>query len=207
MLPDRRSHRRSAPSVRFLIGAWRALAVATCLVVFAACSAGTKQPETLHPSTTQPLIAGGGLVRPTAVPSGKLPACHLPAKVATPDWLPADLPFPPGTYTTQDLGQDSGFHRALMVVPGDLTAWTQFVLSQWPQAGYVLGRGDSELFEVEDVFQKAPSVGAFKAVAQPCSPGYAKMLLIYADQSPGLPVLPSSTGSPINPNASPAPPG
>jgi hypothetical protein len=183
------------------------VAVASCVVVFAACAAGTQQPQTPQPSTKQPLIQGGGLVRPTALPSGNLPACHLPPQVTTPDWLPGDLPFPPGTYTTQDLGQDSGFHRSLMVVPGDLTAWTRFVLSQWPQAGYVLGRGDSELFEVEDVFQKAPSVGAFKAVAQPCAPGYAKMLLIYADQSPGLPVLPSPSGSPLNPNGTPAPPG
>jgi regulator of RNase E activity RraA len=93
----------------------------------------------------------------------------------------------------------------VMVLPGDLTTWIQFVLQQWPQAGYLLGRGDSELFEVEDIFTKAPSVGAFKAVQQTCAPGYAKMLLIFAEQSPGLPVLPSPSGSPINPNVPPTP--
>ena len=108
--------------------------------------------------------------------------------------MPDDLPFPPGTYVMQELGLDGGYHKALMVLPDDLTTLTKFVLDQWPKSGYQLGRGDSELYEVEDVFTKAPSVGAFKAVSQPCSPGYSKMLLIYADQSPGLPVLPSPTG-------------
>jgi len=204
VLPDRRS-RRSAPSVRALAGAWRALAAASLVVVFAACAADPSPPQDLTAAspTKKSLIQGGGLVRPTNVPSGNLPACQYPKKVPTPDWLPNDLPFPTGAYTMQDLGNEGGFHRALMVVPTDLTSFTRFVLQQWPKAGYVLGRGDSELFEVEDIFQKAPAVGAFKAVQQPCDPGFAKMLLIYAEQSPGLPVLPSSTGSPINPNASP----
>jgi hypothetical protein len=171
----------------------------------AACSASSPPPPqnlTAH-STTGGLIAGGGLVRPTAFPSGNLPPCQYPQKLATPDWMPDDLPFPPGTYVMQDLGVDGGFHKALMVVPTDLTTYTKFVLEQWPRSGYQLGRGDSELYEVEDIFTKAPAVGAFKAVSQPCSPGFSKMLLIYAEQSPGLPALPSPTGSPLNPNGSP----
>jgi len=103
----------------------------------------------------------------------------------------------------QDLGVDHGFHKALMVVPSDLTTLTRFVLEEWPRAGYQLGRGDSELYEVEDIVTKAPAVGAFKAVSQPCSPGYSKMLFIFANQSPGLPVLPSPSGSPLNPVGSP----
>jgi len=205
VLPDLRS-RRSAPGVRGVTGAWHALAVVCLVVVFAACGADPPPPQDLTAAspTKKSLIQGGGLVRPTALPSGKLPACRYPEKIATPDWLPNDLPFPTGTYTIQDIGVESGFHKALMVVPTDLTSFTRFVLQQWPKAGYVLGRGDSELFEVEDIFQKAPAVGAFKAVQQACDPGFAKMLLIYAEQSPGLPVLPSPTGSPLNPNASPA---
>ena len=135
------------------------------LPVLSACSASTPPPPDLQASATSGgLIAGGGLVRPTAFPSGNLPPCQFPKQLATPDWMPDDLPFPPGTYVMQDLGVDGGFHKALMVVPNDLTTFTKFVLDQWPKSGYQLGRGDSELYEVEDIFTKAPSVGAFKAV-------------------------------------------
>jgi hypothetical protein len=174
-------------------------------MVLAGCSAAPPPEQNLQSSPTkQSLIQGGGVSRPTAQPSGNVPDCIYPQRVPTPRWLPDDLPFPAGTYTTQELGLDGGYHKAVMVLPGSLTAWTKFVLDQWPKSGYVLGRGDSEAYEVEDVFTKAPAVGAFKAVSEFCSPGYSKMLLIYADQSPGLPVLPSPSGTPINPNASPA---
>lgn len=175
------------------------------MVVFAACAAQSPPPQgTSGSPTKQSLIQGGGVVRPTATPSN-LPKCDYPDRIATPEWLPDDLPFPAGTYTIQELGQAGGYHRAVMVLPGDLTAWTRFVLQQWPRSGYILGRGDSEAFEVEDLFTKAPAVGAFKAVSVFCTPGYSKMLLIFAAQSPGLPVLPSPSGTPINPNGSPAP--
>jgi hypothetical protein len=205
VLPELRS-RRSASSVRSRAGACRALAVAATVVVFGACAAGTP-PAVRHASPTkQSLIQGGGVVRPTALPPGKLPKCAAPKPIPTPDWVPNDLPFPPGTSTVQDLGFEGGYHKAIMVVPGTLAAWTRFILDQWPKSGYLLGRGDSETFEVEDVFQKAPSVGAFKAVSVFCTPGYSKMLFIFAEQSPGLPVLPSRSGTPLNPNASPSTP-
>jgi hypothetical protein len=194
--------------VRSVAGFRRALAATASVLllvgVFTACAADSPPAQTPSASPSKAgLINGGGVVRPTALPSGQLPKCSYPKHVATPDWLPGDLPFPPGAYTTQDLGLDGGYHKIVMVIPGDLVALTRFVLDQWPKAGYLLGRGDSEAFEVEDIFQKAPSVGAFKAVSVLCSPGYSKMLLIYADQSPGLPVLPSPTGSPLNPTATP----
>jgi hypothetical protein len=179
--------------------------MACAVVVFAACAAQAPPPPDLHASPTkQSLIQGGGVSRPTTPPGADLPDCTYPERVATPAWLPNDLPFPAGTYTTQELGEDGGYHKAVMVLPGTLTAWTRFVLDQWPKSGYILGRGDSEAYEVEDVFTKAPAVGAFKAVSVFCSPGYSKMLLIFADQSPALPVLPSPSGTPLNPNASPA---
>lgn len=179
--------------------------MAGAVVLLAACAAQAPPPQDLRASPTkQSLIQGGGISRPTAPPAGSLPDCTYPERVPTPAWLPNDLPFPAGTYTTQELGQDSGYHKAVMVLPGTLTAWTRFVLDQWPKSGYILGRGDSEAFEVEDVFTKAPAVGAFKAVSVFCAPGYSKMLLIFAEQSPTLPVLPSASGTPINPNASPA---
>jgi hypothetical protein len=175
-----------------------------CSVLLGACAANQPPPDTVSPSPTKgSLIAGGGIVRVTAAPTGNLPQCDFPKQIPTPDWLPSDLPFPAGAYTIQELSVDGGFHRSIMVIPGDLVSWTQFVLDQWPKSGYVLGRGDSETGEVEDTFAKLPSVGAFKAISVYCSPGFSKMLFIFSDQSPGLPVLPSPSGSPLNPGASP----
>jgi len=196
--------RSTAPRARSWAGARRALPVVLALVLSGACAAEDPggQKVTASPTTTG-LIAGGGITRPTAVPTGNLPECPHPQQVPTPDWLPKDLPFPAGTYTYQELPPASGFHRSLMVVPGDLTSLAAFVLDQWPKSGYLMGRGDAEFGEIEDLFTKAPAVGAFKAVAVFCRPGFARMLLIYAEQSPGLPVLPSPSGTPLNPTASP----
>jgi hypothetical protein len=141
--------------------------MACAVVVFAACAAQAPPPPDLHASPTkQSLIQGGGVSRPTTPPGADLPDCTYPERVATPAWLPNDLPFPAGTYTTQELGEDGGYHKAVMVLPGTLTAWTRFVLDQWPKSGYILGRGDSEAYEVEDVFTKAPAVGAFTGLLE-----------------------------------------
>jgi hypothetical protein len=43
----------------------------------------------------------------------------------------------------------------------------------------VLGRGDAEAGEIDDQFTKPPSVGAFKAREQYCTPGFSLMLLVY----------------------------
>ena len=77
------------------------------------------------------------------------------------------------------------------------------MLKEWPDAGWTLGRGDAEEGEAEEQFSRPPEVGAFKAVAVYCSPGYSRMLVVFAEQSPGLPVLPSASGSAVNPTASP----
>jgi hypothetical protein len=182
----------------------RSLVPACCALLLAGCAADqpTAAPSTQASPTKQSIIGGGGITRPTAAPPGQLPDCKYPDRIPTPDWVPKDLPFPPGTYTYQELSGDGGFHRALMVLPTDLTTLTKFVLEEWPKAGYVLGRGDAEPGEVEDQFLKAPTIGAFKAVAEYCAPGFSRMLLVFAEQSPGLPVLPSPSGSAVNPSAS-----
>ena len=205
MAPGFRLQRSTALRVRSRAGAWRTLSLLLSVVLLGACAAKDPPAPTVVKvsPTASSLIGGGGITRPTVQPTGVLPKCPYPKHVDTPDWLPNDLPFPAGTYTYQQLEVSSGFHRALLVVPGDLSALAAFVLKQWPNAGYLLGRGDAEIGEIEDLFTKAPSVGAFKAVSVYCSPGFSRMLLIYAEQSPGLPVLPSPTGSPLNPSAPP----
>jgi hypothetical protein len=175
------------------------------MLLLGACAADKPKdaPSGSASPTKKSLIGGGGVTRPTGPPPGNQPPGHRPERGDTPQWLPTDLPFPAGAYTYEEPAVEGGYHKALMVIPGDLTAWARFVLEEWPKAGYVLGRGDAEPGEVEDQFLKAPAVGAFKAVAVYCSPGFSRMLLIYAEQSPGLPVLPSASGSALNPTATP----
>jgi hypothetical protein len=97
-----------------------------------------------------------------------------------PDWLPADLPLPEGTYAFEHLDQAGDYLRSLFVVPATLEEIATLVLEEWPKAGYILGRGDAEPGEIENFFTKPPAAGAFKANTALCTPGYSTMLLIYA---------------------------
>jgi hypothetical protein len=133
------------------------------------------------------------------------PACQYPARIAFPKWVPSDLPLPKGTYATRVLPTTQGYNRGLFIVPVSLTDLARFVLSEWPDRGWVLGRGDSEPGEIDDQFTKPPAVGAFRAREQFCDPGYVLMLLIYIPDR-NLVVLP--TGSPLltpSPSGSPFP--
>ncbi|HEX9375819.1 MAG TPA: hypothetical protein VGB19_06240 [Actinomycetota bacterium] len=182
----------------------RALAACCLALVLGACSAEPEPADSPRPTGPRTSKGPGGVTRPTVVPSN-LPECKFPPSIETPEWMPTDLPFPAGTYTMQLLPDATSYHRAILVVPGSLQTFIKFVLSDWPKAGWILGRGESEPGEVEDQFQKAPAVGAFKAVSVYCKPGFSKMLIVYAEQNPGLPGLPSptGTGTAINPSASP----
>jgi hypothetical protein len=136
------------------------------------------------------------------------PKCKYPDKLPAPSWLPADLPLPPGTYHSENLpGSIFGYKRAIFVVPGPLIDFARFVLSEWPKAGWTLGRGDSEGFEVEAPFTKPPAAGAFKAQGQYCNPTYALMLLIYTPNTGAASQTPPPTYSPSPISLSPSPPG
>ena len=134
-----------------------------------------------------------------------LPRCDYPPEVRDPRWLPKNLPLPDGSYTMERLEPLAGYKRVLLVIPITLDELTTFVLEEWPKQGWVLGRGDAEPGEIEDQFSKAPAVGAFKAQAVYCDPGYSVMYLIYAPDRPpdpdAAPGIPSPRGSPLNPAA------
>jgi hypothetical protein len=136
------------------------------------------------------------------------PKCKFPKSLAPPKWLPADLPLPPGTYHSENLpGSIFGYKRALFVVPGPLIDLARFVLDRWPKAGWTLGRGDSEGFEVEAPFTKPPAAGAFKAQGQYCNPPYSLMLLIYTPNTALYSPTPAPTYSPSPLTVSPSPSG
>ena len=172
-----------------------------CLALaLAACSKGTPR-STASPSAS---------ISPTAFPSGSpsplrgLPKCQQEKRLAMPDWVPQDLPLPANTYFTKPIAAQGGYEEGLFVVPLSTPDIAKFVLSQWPKAGYQLGRGDAETGEVEDQFAKDPGIGAFKAQDAYCRDPHSIMLLIWAkDRSKiGLPTtgggspLPGATSSP-----------
>ena len=142
-----------------------------------------------------------------AGPAGELslPECQFPPRIATPAWFPRDLPLPPRSYTTQSLPASFGYQRAVFVVPGTAEEFGRFVLTEWPRAGWVLGRGDAEPGEVEDQFLKPPAIGAFRVRTEFCTPGYSLMLIIYSKNRTAVP-LPSPTprGAPLVPSPSPS---
>ncbi|MCA1726512.1 MAG: hypothetical protein LC722_02315 [Actinobacteria bacterium] len=135
------------------------------------------------------------------------PPCEFPEEIEPPDWLPEDLPFPEGTYASQRLEDSYGYRRGIFIVRASLDTFTRFVLAEWPAAGWTLGRGDAEPGEIEDQFTKPPRVGAFKAQSVYCDPGYAVMILIYAEDSSQVGQNPNTqSGSPL-PGKSPTPSG
>jgi hypothetical protein len=163
----------------------RLLVVAAALVLLATGCGGGVPTNGRTTGSGQPVTTGGAeLTRPTVVPSD-LPKCSYPKRAVTPTWMPDDLPFPPGAYTFRGLSDEGGLHRALLVIPGSLQDVVRFVLKEWPDAGWTLGRGDAEEGEAEEQFAKSPAIGAFKAVAVYCSPGYTKMLLVFGERSAG----------------------
>ena len=140
------------------------------------CGGGGTGSPTPVPGTS----LGASVLPPRAAPpTYSLPTCDYPVKLPFPSWVPRDLPLPDGTYATRPLPEIQGYKRGLFVVPVGLTELARFVLREWPKHGWVLGRGDSEQGEIDDQFTKPPSVGAFKAREQYCTPGYSLMLLVY----------------------------
>jgi hypothetical protein len=181
--------------------------VTLVLVATAASACSQGQTTQSQPTTTTPRFSGFHI--PSILPSNILsgaPPCRFPVMLPTPSWLPADLPLPAGMYQSEEKPNSFGYHQAIFVVPGQLAELARFVLSEWPKAGWVLGRGDAEANEIEDQFSKSPATGAFKAQGQFCVPGYSLMLLIFTPDVTKIRSTPPGTGggSPI-PTASPSP--
>jgi hypothetical protein len=116
----------------------------------------------------------------------------VPAPSSELDWLPADLPLPPGTYatadtespsTTSDADAESGdlgtAHRGFLVVKVTVEDFKAFVASNWPAAGYGLGKGDSEAGEAEGGYRKGDFGGAYRVRDVYCDPTMSELLLTY----------------------------
>jgi hypothetical protein len=116
----------------------------------------------------------------------------VPPQAGELDWLPTDLPLPPGTYATQDTespatssdaAEDSdapaSAHRGLLVVKGTVQDFKLFVATNWPPAGYALGRGDAEAGEAEGGYRKGDFGGVYRVRDVYCDPTMSELLLTY----------------------------
>lgn len=123
-------------------------------------------------------LDGGALPTLSPVPGGAGPACELPPRIDAPTWIPADLPFPTGTYVYEDLGERDGIRQAKLVVPVDQQTVAAFIEERWPAAGYELRDGDAEPGkEIDQEFGTADLEGAAKFQVVNCNPGYQELYL------------------------------
>jgi hypothetical protein len=166
------------------------IALICCSLMTAGCSSSSSSGSL---PTAAPLVSNSET--PSDTPS--LPGCKLPKRILTPSWLPDDLPLPHGLYASQRLGESTGYHRGLFVIPLSTQQFVRYVLDKWPKAGWQLGRGDAEPGEAEDQFIKGKSFGAFKAQDMACSPPHSIVLLVYAPDRTNLPGASTSGGSPL----------
>jgi hypothetical protein len=133
-------------------------------------------------SASEPKASARPSGGPTAIGTLGPSRCQkLPGKAAMPDWYPADLPLPPGSYPAAiKLPTSNGYPRAIFAVRGTLKDFVLHALSVWPKSGWVLGRGEAEAGEAEDNFYRpgSPVRGAFIARTDFCDAGWTWVYVV-----------------------------
>ena len=160
---------------------------------------GASEPETAAPGLAtvaadgaSPSLPGERLGSGKARTRDRATSARRPGEAI--GWLPADLPFPDGTYPITELQDDGRFRRAVLAVPLTYGDFVQFVLARWPAEGWILGRGESELGEAEDGFVRGDTYGAFRARRVYCEDGWSEILLALSASPPSDTVVTGSTG-------------
>jgi hypothetical protein len=181
-------------------------AITSILVGCSSASPTTSSTPSSGPSTVTPSPGKKGHHRQEYLST--LPKCELPPEIEFPDWVPADLPIPNGTYAYDRLTREYGYYRGLFVLPLLSTQFGRYVLERWPAAGFQLGRGDQEPGEVEAQFVRPPAAGAFKARDVVCRDPASFLLLFWAPQGPKDTTTPPQPlpGSSPSPGATPLQP-
>jgi len=169
-----------------LIGPFAAALVALPLV--AGCSSDSSPTVAAASSATASSSSS------SAAPAQRTSACTpVPAQSGEADWVPADLPLPPGTYPIEDTESptttsDADAHesqapasakRGLFVVKMTVADFKNFVATNWPSAGYALGRGDAEAGEAEGGYRKGDFGGVYRVRDVYCDPTMSQLLLTY----------------------------
>ena len=114
------------------------------------------------------LIAFAVVLSPAVSRSDVAHASCDPPRLSWPKWLPKDLPLPRGTYTSRKMKPIYGYHRAKFILPFKTGRFARYILNHWPDAGYEIGRGDSEPNQVEAFFSKGTAIGQFRADDYAC---------------------------------------
>ena len=169
-----------------LLGPFAAALVALPLV--AGCSSDSS--PTVVSASSAPASSSSS----SAAPAQRTSACkHVPTQSGNADWLPTDLPLPPGTYAIEDTDSPTttsdadanvsdapaGAQRGLFVVKMTVADFKHFVATNWPPAGYALGRGDAEAGEAEGGYRKGDFGGVYRVRDVYCDPTMSELLLTY----------------------------
>ena len=169
----------------------RTLALALALgVISAASCGGSSSPKTAASTTTTRKTSPA-----QSAPSTTIVGCQQVPPPGAPafSWLPADLPMPPGSYAVSEAQVSSG-KAGTMVVPLGLSDFVRFALSQYPTAGWRLGRGDAEPGEAEDNYVNGRRGGAWRVRSSYCDVTKSELFIVYIDNiSQGALPQPSTT--------------
>ena len=134
------------------------MTIAALVVALAGCGSSSRA----HSAST-----GGDADAPAVATTT---ACTPPPPPVESIAVPTDPPFPTGTY-----GITSPDKRVAVIVSGTSKDFASYVLTEWPKAGWTMGRGESERNEAEDDFSKGNVRGHFWAQAKFC--GHSEVLL------------------------------
>jgi hypothetical protein len=123
-------------------------AVSLAIAVLGACS---------DPAPSTATGSSQSTCQPAPQPQAPTPAIDLSA-------LP---PLPPGSYATS-LTSNPPSELYVVFVPWTIDAFQQYVVTAWPAAGVVLGKGDRETSEIDVAFTTTSMNGALKARTRSC---------------------------------------
>ena len=167
-------------------------AVAMTLPLLSSCSSDSKPAASTQASSS-------AAPRTTAA---RTSACKpVPAKAEQPDWFPADLPLPAGSFAVADTqspttltdsdatttvpdsdaasGTVSETHRGFFAVKGTIDDFLRFARTDWAAKGWSLGRGDQEAGEADDGFRKGDFGGSFRIRDVYCDATMTELLITY----------------------------
>ena len=78
---------------------------------------------------------------------------EVPAAIKDPQYRPTSLTLPAGSEAIRTSPDPApGLHVVVYRVPATLDAFVEHLLAEWPENGWVLGRGERETGEAESVF-------------------------------------------------------
>lgn len=126
---------------------------------------------------------GDGRESAATGPTPPLPACAKAGRaIERPADLPGDLPLPPGTRLTAQQKPYAGQLIVRGFVPSELGQAASFFKNELQDAGFELGRGDSERGEEEALFTGDGLRGGWRVNSIPKCSGAVSLVLVLVKQ-------------------------